>query len=222
MPCSRCGRDVDLMSGPDGSLYCGDCIHHAARPECRQCDKCFKQVCGVYACPLCSHSSGAPDASVFDRQLRAQPIAVDERCERCGTTIHGSVFILHGKAMCKECLVYEQDRWEIVPAKPDKGGVRVRIIMGKPKSPGNVEPDMERRMAKRLFHSIGIDPADAPKDPLVAIQAMEEGRMPDDACASCEDEIKGKRRRKLVLGLGDSRFSVPARSTDTSPGSKKD
>lgn len=98
--------------------------------------------------------------------------------------MNGHALILNGKALCRACLLYEQDKWEIVPGSPGKGGVRV--IFHK------ALPGEETRIARRLFHTIGIDPAKLPLDPL------KESRMPDEACNSCEDEKVGKRRRKLV------------------------
>jgi hypothetical protein len=178
MACSSCGRDTELRAGADGALYCGDCVVLSA---CHECEKCFQRVCGVYACPFCL-AAPSPDVSLFNKRLRAQPIRIEEM-ERA--------FILRGKALCKSCLLYEQDRWEIVPGKPGKGGARVKIVLHK----SAIAQDKDRevtRIGKRLFHSIGIHPAKPPPDPL------KEGRMLDDACKSCDDEKNGKRRRKLV------------------------
>jgi hypothetical protein len=188
MNCSRCGRETDVRSGPDGGLYCEVCIIHAAQPECHSCEKCFRRVCGAYACSFCPFSSGKPDATLLREQLRLQPIPVEEKCERCGGTLNGHALILHGKALCRPCLLYEQDKWEIVPGSPGKGGVRVKILHKSALAEGREET----RIAKKLFRTIGIDPENPPPDPL------KESRMPDDACMSCEDEKAGKRRRKLV------------------------
>jgi hypothetical protein len=194
MHCSRCGRETDVRSGPDGGFYCEVCIIHAEKPECRACEKCFRRVCGVYACSFCPFSSGNPDAALLKEQLRLQPITVEEKCERCGGGLDGHAFVLHGKALCKPCLLYEQDRWEIVPGSPGKGGVRVKTIL--PKSAVAEEMTKEQtRIVKKLFHSLGINLANPPPDPL------KESPMPDDACISCEDEKAGKRRRKLVGGF---------------------
>jgi hypothetical protein len=163
-------------------------------------------VCGAYACSFCPLSSGEPDAKLLREQL-SQPIRVEERCERCGGSMSGHAFILHGKALCRPCLLYEQDRWEIVPGSPGKGGARVKILHKSALS--EVMAMEETRIAKKLFRTIGIDPADPPPDPI------KESIMPDDACISCEDERAGKRRRKLV-----GEFHVRAGKTHGSDQSK--
>jgi len=202
MHCARCGREADLQAGPDGGLYCLDCYQQVSKPQCIDCIKCRQRVCGdaVLACPFCPYSS-ASDVEIFENNLKkiAEPLRMEEKCERCGGSFHGRVFVLHGKALCRNCLVYEQDRWEIVPAKPGKGGTRVKIVIDKPKKPGAMPDDSS--LGKRLFHSIGVDPDDPPPDPFSLARMMEEKRMADDACRNCDAYAKGKKRGKFFDGM---------------------
>jgi hypothetical protein len=155
MACSSCGRDTELRAGADGALYCGDCII-SAQPACHECEKCFQRVCGVYACPFCL-AAPSPDVSLFNKRLRAQPIRIEEKCGRCGGEMERA-FILRGKALCKSCLLYEQDRWEIVPGKPGKGGARVKIVLHK----SAIAQDKDREAAVPLYRNPPCQAASRP------------------------------------------------------------
>lgn len=202
MYCQRCGRQAELRAGHDGGLYCNDCIHQVDRPQCADCNRCSQRYCGVKACPFCRH--GTPeDTVIFQKEVEkpVQPIAVDERCERCGGPMPRA-FILHGKALCKNCLYHEQDKWEIVSAKPGKTGTRVKIVVEKPEpGTGNRKPVAEDPVGRKLFHSIGIDTDDPPPDPFSGNGPAAESRMPDDQCKNCAAYEAGKMRGKF-LGKG--------------------
>jgi len=196
--CARCGREsASLSAGPDGGMYCSDCAVQVS-PQNMDCRSCAQRYCGgILACPFCTGCAGRESAEDFmaaARKPHVQPIRMDERCQRCGATLSGRAFILHGRALCRDCLVYEQDRWEIVPSGPDKHGSRVRVVVELPNrpqggagSPGDARA--EKRIddeARKLFHSIGIDPDDPPPDPFGRAGTLREGRMADDSCRNCE------------------------------------
>lgn len=196
--CARCGRESDsLDASPDGSMLCSDCLIQS-RPENMGCRSCSERYCGgVMACPFCTGCSGQVAAEGFIASVRKpilQPIPLNERCERCGGTLQGRAFILRGKALCRDCLLYEQERWEIVSSKPGKGGSRIRIVIEKPKIPGGEE------YAKKLFHAIGADPENLPPDPFRDAKTLREKKMPDDSCVNCEAYAAGKKRGKLLGG----------------------
>lgn len=198
--CSRCGIETELQPAPDGSMYCSSCIQIAVSPRCIDCVKCYQKRCGdaIYACPFCH---GTPESYVgqFEERLKKpvlQALRMEEHCERCGGTLAGRAFILNGKALCRDCLIYEQDRWEIVPAKPGKFGTTVRVVFEKPKpvvSPA--ERALDSAAAKRLFYLIGIDPDNPPPDPFPHSTPINEGKMPDDSCVSCEPYQERKRTK---------------------------
>jgi len=202
MYCTRCGREAELLASTDGSMLCESCIT-LTKPRCVDCIKCHQRKCGdaIYACTFC-HLGTAADAGHFEAKVKArlEPLRMDERCERCGGTLPGRAFILHGKALCRDCLIYEQDRWEIVSAKPGKGGSRIRVVFEKPKMPGEAAETGKRadRAERKLFHSIGLDPENLPPDPFSGAKAMKEGRMPDDSCVNCEEYEAGKKRGKFL------------------------
>jgi hypothetical protein len=204
--CARCGREAELTASTDGSMLCSGCII-LTKPHCVDCIKCHQRKCGdaIYACPFC-HLGTDGDSAEFGRRVkeRLEPIRIDERCERCGGTLPGRAFILHGKALCKPCLTYEQDRWEIVSAKPGKGGTRIRVVFERPKKPGDgTEPDKEiAEMGRKLFHSIGIDPENLPPDPFTGAKTLGEKRMPDGSCVNCEAYAAGKLRGKFLGETG--------------------
>jgi hypothetical protein len=163
------------------------------------CRSCAQRYCGgVLACAFCTGCPGSETAGQFLSAVKKpvlEPIRMDERCGRCGQTLPGRAFILRGKALCRDCLVYEQDRWEIVPAKPGKHGSRIRIAL--PRLHGTGKPE-DGRDARTLFNSIGVDPENPPPDPFSGDRALREGRMPDGKCASCEDYAAGKKRGKII------------------------
>lgn len=197
--CARCGRESESLSaGPDGGMYCGDCIHQIS-PQSMDCRSCAQRYCGgVMACAFCTGCAGAESAGQFISAVKRpvlEPIRMDERCGRCGQTLAGRAFILHGKALCRDCLIYEQDKWEIVPAKPSKHGNRIRIVIEKPGGPPS-----EAEEARRLFRSIGVDPENPPSDPFSSAKTMKEGRMPNDSCANCEAYSLGKKSAKFLGG----------------------
>ena len=198
--CMRCGREsAALSAGPDGSMLCHDCLVQSS-PQNMDCRSCAERYCGgVLACPFCTGCAGAVSAEKFIESVKnppVEPIRMDERCGRCGQTLSGRAFILHGKALCRDCLLYEQDRWEIVSAKPGKAGSGIRAV------PGRRSPPDEG--AWRLFKSIGIDPEKPPPDPFAAARTLGESRMPDGSCKNCEAYALGKKRGKyLGKGQGD-------------------
>ncbi len=204
--CIRCGREAELLASTDGSMMCQDCIIQA-KPQCVDCVKCHQRKCGdaIYACPFC-YKSTQEDMREYERKVtthRLEPLRVDERCERCGQTFSGRAFVLNGKALCRDCLVYEQGRWEIVAGKPGKGGSRVRIVIEKPLPPGELKGEAvleEERLGRKLFHSIGVDPENPPPDPFRKAGTIEEGRMADDSCASCPKDDGGANKGGLVGG----------------------
>jgi len=202
--CQRCGREAELRAGHDGGLYCNDCIQQVDRPQCADCDRCSQRYCGVKACPFCEHGT-VRDAAIFKSEVErpVQPLAVEESCERCGGPMRRA-FILHGKALCKNCLYHEQDRWEIVAAKPGKTGTMVKIVVEKPK-PGNTEPgtrdripETEDPVGRKLFHSIGIDLENPPPDRFPDKGPAAESRMPDDQCKNCPAYEAGKMSGKFL------------------------
>lgn len=176
------------------------------RPQCADCNRCSQRYCGVKACPFCRN--GTPeDTVIFQKEMEkpVQPIIVEERCERCGGPMPRA-FILHGKALCKNCLYHEQDKWEIVSAKPGKTGTSVKIVVEKPE-PGtrdrepqtrDREPGTEDPVGRRLFHSIGIDPENPPDDPFSGNGPATESRMPDDRCKNCASYEAGKMSGKFI------------------------
>ena len=202
--CSRCGQQAELYASPDGSMYCQSCIIQT-KPVCIDCIKCHQRRCGdaVYACPLCTHGDGE-SARIFEKEVkRVEPLRIEEKCERCGGPMHRA-FILHGRALCRDCLIYEQDRWEIVTAKPGGTGTRVKIVIHPPKMPAAEEPAKQVRVAKKVFHLIGADLRSLPSDPLFTrfsgAKTLGERRMPDDRCVNCEAYAAGRKRAKF---LGD-------------------
>ncbi|MFZ5500601.1 MAG: hypothetical protein ACOY58_01630, partial [Candidatus Micrarchaeota archaeon] len=162
----------------------------------------------------------------------AQPLAMDERCERCGAPMD-RVFILHGKALCRNCLYHEQDKWEIVPAKPGKSGTSVSIVIDRSKSgewsikpgtrdqgpetrntePGTQSPEPgdnvaslnEDPLGRKLLHSIGIDPDNPPKDRFQKSGPLSEKKMADDACVNCEAYQIGKMGKRYLGKPSDSK-----------------
>jgi ribosomal protein S14 len=198
--CARCGREAELLAGSDGGMYCNDCLLQSQAPRCIDCVKCHIRRCGdaIYACPFCSGSPETADAAMLQAQLKKErilaPIRIDEKCERCGGTLPGRAFIMHGKALCRDCLLYEQDRWEVVSAKPGKGGSRIRVVIERPKVPTDPE------YAKKLFHAIGADPENLPPDPFSGSKPINEKQMPDDSCVNCEAYAAGKIRGKFLGG----------------------
>jgi hypothetical protein len=131
---------------------------------------------------------------------------VEEKCGRCGGSFGGRAFVLHGKALCKDCLYFEQDKWEIVSAKPGGAGSRVKIVVEKQKDPvtdGKDDPRPLRRKTesvegKRIFSALGIDISKAPKDPFMRAGPIDEKKMPDGSCLFCDDYAKGKKRGNLL------------------------
>jgi len=207
--CARCGREsAELMASPDGGMYCQSCLLQSAAPRCIDCVKCYQRRCGdaVYACPFCHGSPDSTEVESFQRQLKKErvipPIRIDEKCERCGGTLSGRAFILHGKALCRVCLVYEQDRWEIVPGKPGKSGTRIRIVVERPKKTGEgAEPEGDwSEFGKKIIHSIGVDPENLPPDPFIGAKTLGEARMADDSCVNCEAYALGKKSAKFMGG----------------------
>ncbi len=202
--CARCGREsASLSAGPDGSMLCHDCSVQPG-PQNMDCRSCAERYCGgVLACPFCTGCAGAVSAEKFIDSVKKpplEPIRMDERCGRCGATLAGRAFILHGKALCRDCLLYEQDRWEIVSAKPGKGGSRVRVVFEKPAAPGEADE------ARRLFGAIGVDPENPPPDPFSAARSLKESRMPDDSCKNCEAYALGKKRGNFIgKDIGDGK-----------------
>jgi hypothetical protein len=202
--CVRCSREAELLAGPDGAMYCQSCLLQVASPRCIDCVKCYQRRCGdaIYACPFCHGSPDSAVAESFQRELKKErvipPIRIEERCERCGGTIAGRAFILHGKALCRDCLLYEQDRWEIVPGKPGKFGTTVRIVIEKPKKMDESAEQDWHGFGKRLFHSIGVDPENPPQDPFSRTKTLDEARMADDSCLSCEARGKEGKRGKRI------------------------
>ena len=202
--CPRCGRESELYAAPDGGMYCQDCARQLSSPACTQCVKCFQRRCGdaVYACPFCHGSPDTLDVEAFQRQLKKERVLqtnrVDESCERCGGSLHGKAFILNGKALCKKCLLYEQDKWEIVTGKPGKSGTRVKIVVEKPKAPEPPEKLREDRLGKKLISLIGVDIKNPPPDPFSDSGPMDERRMPDDSCVNCEAYSMGKMGKKIL------------------------
>ena len=183
--CQRCGSETELYTSPEGSMYCLSCIE-ATRPRCIDCVKCHQRKCGdaIYACPFC-HLGTEKDAQVFEKEARrAEPIRIEEKCERCGGPMHGRAFILHGKALCKKCLIYEQDQWEVVPGKPGKYGTKIKVVIEKPK--------------KKLIRLLDLDPDDLPKDPFASAKIISETRMADDSCKNCEAYEKGRKSAKFM------------------------
>lgn len=181
-------------------MYCDVCIHHAVAPQCQVCTRRLASCCGVPSCPFCENYKGSGDVVIFKEKLRLQPLRSEEKCERCGGPISGHVFVLHGKALCRDCLLYEQDKWEIVPAKPGGSGARVRLIFHQRK-PADKEPDgrlAEDRLGKELLREMGVDPANPPPDPFRRAKPRAEGRMADDSCKNCDDYEKGKKSGKFI------------------------
>jgi hypothetical protein len=199
--CPRCGNNAELYASTDGSMLCMACVE-ATKPYCVDCIKCHQKKCGdaIYACAFC-HLGTEKDAERFISKagVRLEPLRMDERCERCGATLTGRAFILHGKALCRDCLIYEQGEWEIVPAKPGKYGSRVKITIAWPiPGPGAAQPDAGRvETGRKLFRSIGVDPDNLPPDPFSGDRTLREGRMPDGKCANCEAYSSGKKRGKI-------------------------
>ncbi|MFH0884910.1 MAG: hypothetical protein V1861_04330 [Candidatus Micrarchaeota archaeon] len=202
--CVRCGREAELLAGPDGGQYCQDCLLQSAAPKCVDCVKCHIRRCGdaIYACPFCSGSPESADVESFQMRLKKErilaPIRFDERCERCGGALPGMAFILRGKALCKPCLLYEQDRWEIVSAKPGKGGTRIRVVIERPKKP------IDSESTRILFRTIGADPENLPPDPFSGSKPINERRMADDSCVNCEAYATGKKRGKYLGWASDA------------------
>ncbi|MCI0503095.1 hypothetical protein L0Y65_00115 [Candidatus Micrarchaeota archaeon] len=196
--CARCGREAALSAGPDGGMYCGDCIHQIS-PQSMDCRSCAERYCGgVMACPFCTGCAGMETPAAFIENVKKpviQPLRVDEKCERCGGTLSGRAFILHGKALCRDCLIYEQDRWEIVPAKPSKHGNRIRIMLERPQKPAGAD---DAEAARRLFHSIGVDPENPPPDPFAGAKTLGESKMPDNSCINCEAYAAGRKHAKFL------------------------
>lgn len=215
--CARCGREAELYASTDGSMLCMSCVE-AVKPHCVDCVKCHQRKCGdaVYACPFC-HLSTPEDAREFtDRVKRLEPLRIDERCERCGGSMSGRAFIIHGKALCRNCLVYEQDRWEIVPGKPGKSGTRIKIVIEKPKRAGEGDEPPESgswdEFGKKLFHTIGVDPENPPPDPFAGAKTLSETRMKDDSCVNCEAYAAGKTHAKFLgrTSAGDGKKAAPS------------
>jgi hypothetical protein len=203
--CLRCGREAELLASTDGSMLCQSCIL-VTKPHCIDCIKCHQRKCGdaIYACPFC-HLGTSEDAREFDRKLkeRLQPVRIEEKCERCGGTLPGLAFILHGKTLCRNCLIYEQDRWEIVSSKPGKYGTRVKVVIERPRSADEATgPHRENPLGRKLFHAIGVDPGNPPPDPFKGAKTMDETRMPDGSCVNCEAYRIGKAGGKH-LGIND-------------------
>ncbi|MFH0737926.1 MAG: hypothetical protein V1827_04935 [Candidatus Micrarchaeota archaeon] len=203
--CQRCGREAELQSGPDGGQYCRDCAI-SSRPECLDCHTCAQRYCGsaVVACPFCTH---CPQTSVepFKAQVQRpllQPTRVEEKCERCGGSLGGRAFVLHGRALCKSCLFHEQDKWEIVTAKPSPSGTRVRIVIEKPKEPIQPERLRDDPRGRTLLRSIGIDPENPPQDPFSGSKPISEQKMPDDSCVNCEAYRMGRKSGKSLGEAG--------------------
>jgi len=196
--CARCGREASLQAGIDGSMLCHDCLAQSS-PQNMDCRSCADRYCGgVLSCAFCSGCAGAEPAHKFIESVKRpvlEPIRMDERCQRCGSTLAGRAFILHGKALCRDCLIYEQDRWEIVSAKPGKHGSRIKVVLETPRAPD------EAAAARRLFQSIGVDPDNPPPDPFSGAGTLKESRMPDNACKNCEAYALGKMRGNF-LGKG--------------------
>jgi hypothetical protein len=197
--CARCGQKAELYSSPGGSMLCMGCLE-ATKPRCIDCIKCHQRRCGdaIYACPFC-HLGTPEDAGRFvEKAKRLEPLRIEEKCGRCGGTLAGRAFILHGKALCRDCLFYEQDRWEIVPAKPGKSGTRIKIVLSRPEKPGDAGSPGVDELGKKLFGTIGLDPEKPPKDPFVRARTMDEKRMPDGSCVNCEAYAAGKKRGNFL------------------------
>lgn len=118
------------------------------------------------------------------------------------------------KGPCRDCLLYEQDKWEIVSAKP---GNRVKIILEKPsttpyphtlpRADGHAHPSghhdgHESAAGKKLFHLLGVDPDNPPPDPFSSANPASERIMSDDSCKNCEAYRLGKKSAKFLGECG--------------------
>lgn len=222
--CARCGREAALQAGADGGMYCPDCAR-ALNPACMDCRSCSERYCGgVMACPFCPSCAG--NAEEFKKELEKplQPLRIEEKCERCGGGMPRA-FIINGKAVCRDCLVYEQEKWEIVPGKPGKGGSRVRIVIEKPgpiEAPGVPEREpgaageknqRESQEGRRLFQMIGVDIDNPPPDPFASANPISEKPMPKDACVNCEAYRLGT--------FGENKRGKQKAGNSKAPGPKK-
>ncbi len=80
---------------------------------------------GQMYCPYCLQDLRDEETSHqkhVDEQLHLDPIAVTQKCERCGKEISGRVQMWNGKKLCKECVEDGKKEWGTISGSPDKGG----------------------------------------------------------------------------------------------------
>lgn len=68
-------------------------------------------------------------------------ISYPEACSVCGAGIQGLVHVWNDKPLCLKCLEEAKNSWEIVSAKPGKGGQRVKKKAKRKKTKKAPEPE---------------------------------------------------------------------------------
>lgn len=136
--CIRCSKDSDLDYGPDGALYCEECMFFSMN---RQCVKCrmyipvseFQQYKGLWLCPICLQDMRQEDVSHDTKYVQKEakpvytPIIKIEKCEKCGSDIGSSLYIWNDKKLCKKCVTDEQAKWKMISGGSEKGLQKIVI-----------------------------------------------------------------------------------------------
>ena len=90
----------------------------------------LQQYKGQLTCPYCimdmrdedrKRDQPHPEESKFDK------LPYIESCERCGRDLHGKVYILNDKKLCKSCVDDEKNKWELVSGAPTGPGQRISL-----------------------------------------------------------------------------------------------
>lgn len=85
---------------------------------------------GQMYCPYCIQDLRDEEIhhdKFSQEKLHVEPVAVVEKCERCGREVRGKILIWNGKKLCKDCVDEGKKEWQTVSATPKGGGNVVPI-----------------------------------------------------------------------------------------------
>lgn len=110
---------------------------------------------GQMYCPYCIQDLRDEEIShnkYTAEKIHVDPVAVVEKCERCGKEVKGKILFWNGKKLCKDCVDEGKKEWQTVSATPKHGGNYVPVQSASEKE--NAESNSN--LLKKIDRLIGV------------------------------------------------------------------
>lgn len=154
--CSRCGSKRELEFASDGMQYCSSCLFYGNNAQCYRCRMYvpvteLQNYRGQMYCPYCIQDLRDEETNhdkFSQEKIRIEPVAVVEKCERCGKEVRGKILIWNGKKLCSDCVEDGKKEWQTISASP-KGGSNYTPIQN------SSEKEADSTLLKKIDTLIG-------------------------------------------------------------------